>query len=174
MRKIYKLSSCAILLLGIGFTGVTYAATNASSSSALSATVATTVDISQVGPITIGDINPITAGNVSGQANACVYSNAADNKYQVTLLGDGAGQAFTIAGQGIAGTLAYTMEWKGVGGNYASVTSGTPVADQIGSGSVGCGSDLSSFQMTISEAAKRAATPGTYSGTLSIQVTAPA
>ena len=173
MRKIYKLSSCAILLLGIGFTGVTYADTNGSST--LSATVSTTVDISNVGPIDLGAVNPLTAGSVSGEANACVYSNAADNKYQVTLLGNGAGQAFTITGQGgISGTLAYTMEWKGVNGNYASVTSGAPLSDQIGSGTVGCGSDLASFQMTISEAAKRAATPGLYSGTLSIQVTAPA
>lgn len=170
MRKIYKLSSCAILLLGIGFTGVTYGGV-----SNLSATVDTVIHVSSVGDHTIASINPVTtgAGGVeSNTATACVYSNATNNKYKVTATGNGAGNAFTLAGQGgIGGTLEYTVEWQDHGGSFSGITSGSGHSDQTGTNTVGCtNGHTASHKIKISQAAIHAATPGTYTGTLTFAV----
>ena len=173
MKKIHKLSSCAILI-GVFFTGITYAATSGTSD--ITAPINQVVSISNTQDLEFtGGIDPLANADATKVGTTCVYSNHALNKYKVTVSGD-ATNGFELSDASNGNTLDYSISWKHADtASFADVSHGSMLpADQTGSASPSCNdSKVSSFKITIDTDDIQAAQEGTYTGILTIDVSAP-
>lgn len=111
------------------------------------------------------------SGNVTQSQGMCIYSNTSGGGYDVTLLGDGAGNAFTIS-QG-PNTIPYRVFWNDVAGSVGEVeaTSGITLSGQTGAHrtSLSCGgSDNANISILMEEGNVQGQPNGSYTGVLSI------
>lgn len=135
----------------------------------------------------IGGITDLTFGSYSGSGglalddDVCVWTNATGGSYRITAKGSGASFAFLVAKVGdTSKTIAYAVNWNNTSGTSGNqpLTANTTSSNISGANTVStdCSSGPSStanFQVTFSAGNLLAASSGTYTGTLSLVISAP-
>jgi len=95
----------------------------------ISASVPARVRISGLADVAFTNQDPATAASLA--QNVCVWSNTATRGYSITATGDGAANAFTLAGAST--TVPYTVQWNASSGQSsgASLTAGTALGGLV-------------------------------------------
>lgn len=120
-------------------------------------------------------------GALSLDEDVCVWTNASGGAYRVTARGDGASFAFVVTKSGdTSKTIPYTVRWNntsGTSGNQALLAD-TTSSNMTGANtvSIGCSTgpaNTANFQVSFSESALLGSVSGTYTGVLSLIISAP-
>ena len=109
------------------------------------------------------------SGNMVLTLNHCVGPTSA--QYRITARGSGSGGAFTLT-NGIS-QLAYSVQYAGRTGGFATLTAGVPRTGLAGDTRAQCTGltrESERLRITITAANLTAATAGTYSGSLTLTV----
>ncbi len=113
------------------------------------------------------------SGSLQASDGICIVETAANKNYGIRPRGSGAGFAFTVASG--ANTLAYTVEWQGSVGAMTALTANVRTRFNNGSGTTTppCGGATNAtLRITFPQANLEAATNGSYTGTLTIILSA--
>ncbi len=125
------------------------------------------VQITDVGDIDLGSHATLTADAV-GSDDVCVFSSTTN--YNVTV--DSANGGFNLMDG--AAAIPYSLTWASNGGAAASVSDGVAVTGLSGDNTslicAGTGGSNATFEVTVAVADYNAATPGTYTDTLTLTV----
>lgn len=120
-------------------------------------------------------------GDISLDDDVCVWTNTASGNYRVTAKGQGTNYAFVVVKQGDATqTIPYSVRWNntsGVQGNI-ELTANVISADKTGANHVSttCASGsavTANFQITFTQSSLLAVRAGTYTGVLTLVISAP-
>jgi hypothetical protein len=131
------------------------------------------VRITQLADVSFGLITNI-ASDASSSQNICVYSNTANDGYNVRAIGSGSGGAFTLASGG--SSLAYDVEWNSASGQSNGIALAPNVAlsgqfSQARQQTCNSGpSSSASLTITIRSSALASAGAGSYSGALTLVI----
>jgi spore coat protein U-like protein len=82
------------------------------------------VRISQISDVAFGLITNV-ASDISNSQSICVYSNSANDGYNVRAIGSGSGGAFTLASG--SASLSYDLQWNSASGQ----TNGTALTPNV-------------------------------------------
>ncbi|QKR99772.1 hypothetical protein F9288_09080 [Sphingomonas sp. CL5.1] len=131
------------------------------------------VQVSGLANVAFGTVANFSVDLVRSQS-ICVYSSAANGRYQVTATGNGAGGAFTLASG--SNLLAYEVQWSASSGQ-ATGTALRPGVALAGQTSIatqnkcGSGAAASASLIALIRASQiSAATAGQYRGTLTLLI----
>jgi hypothetical protein len=155
-----RLACCFAIALGTIGTAPAFAASN-------------NVRITQLSDVAFGLITNITSDSSSSQ-DICVYSNSANDGYNVRAIGSGSGGAFTLASG--SASLAYDVEWSSASGqaNGTVLTPNVALSGQVSAArQQTCNSGPSSSAsliITIRSSALASAEAGSYSGALTLVI----
>lgn len=128
--------------------------------------------------IVIRDMDDLTtewdgASNIQLTDATCVGMNHGGSNYGLTATGDGAGNAFTLSETG-GSTLPYAVSWSSTSTSATSgtsLTSGSSTSFSSGTAQgLNCSSNNATLIVDIDSANLENAATGTYSGTLSVNV----
>lgn len=135
----------------------------------------------------IGGISDLTFGSYSGNGglalddDVCVWTNATGGSYRITAKGSGASFAFTVAKVGdTSKTIVYAVNWNNTAGTSGNqpLTANTTSSNISGANTVSTDctsgpSNTANFQVTFTQGNLLAASAGTYTGVLSLVISAP-
>lgn len=142
-------------------------------------TVATLFRISGISDLSFGSYSG--SGPLSRDDDVCVWTNASGGSYRITARGSGGSFAFLVTKSGDdSRTIPYSVRWNttsGTTGNAAiaaNVTSGNLFGANTQSSSCSSGpASTGNFQVTFAQADLLSSPSGTYTGTLTLIVSAP-
>jgi hypothetical protein len=178
MTRISKLirATAAVSLM---FSAPAFAATQgtlgvASSGSArISATLNPVARVSNLNDLTLPAWNG--SGDVAAYDDVCVYTNTAGGKYNVTVTGDGSGNAFTLTDG--RNTMAYQVTWNTAASatGAKSLSSGRAERSLTGASTAstdcGAGASLNArLAVKVPEATLLATPAGTYTGAVTVTI----
>lgn len=145
----------------------------------VSLTVPTMYRISGVGDLAFGSYSG--SGSLTLNDDVCVWTNAASGSYRVTAKGDGTDFAFVVKKQGdTSKTIPYSVLWNDESGTTGAISLSANVTstNQTGanSQSISCSSGSNAtgnFKVTLSQSDLLKAVSGSYSGVLTLVISAP-
>ena len=126
--------------------------------------------------VRISNMNDFAFGSWSGVGDLtatdgiCIYDNVPPTTYRLRFRGSGAGNAFTITNG--TTTLPYTVEYRDSTAAFVTMTANVTVtfAGANNASTTCSGGTNGTIRITILEANLLAATPATYSGTLTVRL----
>jgi spore coat protein U-like protein len=112
-------------------------------------------------------------GDVRQDDDVCIYSNTSGGNYDVTITGDGAGSAFTIASGG--NTIPYRVFWNDVTGTAGQAEAATGVTLSARTAahrtSTPCsGGNTANIDILMEEGNVQSKPNGSYSGVVTIVI----
>ena len=142
-------------------------------------TIATLFRVSGISDLSFGSYSG--SGPLSRDDDVCVWTNASGGNYRITARGNGTSFAYIVSKTGDnTKTIPYTVQWNttsGTTGNSAltaNVTSGNLSGANTQSSTCATGAAATAnFQVTFAQADLLSAPSGTYTGTLTLIVSAP-
>lgn len=96
----------------------------------IQASVPSRVRISGLTDVSFLNVDPTL--NASSAQNVCVWSNTSTRGYNITALGSGSGNAFTLGGTGLT-SIPYSVAWSSSSGQSSgnALTAGTAATGLI-------------------------------------------
>jgi hypothetical protein len=131
------------------------------------------VRITQLGDVAFGMVSNIASDSTSSQS-LCVYSDTANNGYNVRAIGSGSGGAFTLSSGG--SNLPYDVEWNSASGQAdgAALSPNIALSGQVSQAKQQtCNSgpaSSASLIVIIRSSALTSAQAGFYSGALTLVI----
>jgi len=137
--------------------------------------------ISDISDLNFGNFTQTGASKITLDDDVCVYTNDSSGEYRITASGNGTASAFTLSKSGDdSALLSYVVKWNaqsGTSGNF-DLTAGITYPSNLSganTSSSSCLTGLSStgnFQVSISVDDILGSNSGTYTGTLTINISA--
>ena len=131
-------------------------------------------DIVQINGLQDALFGTYSGGNPTDTQEVCVSRSGTSGLYQIIARGSGGGDAFELSGPG--GTVAYTVEWadETTAPVFATLDTGVAETGQTGGDNAfdscaGAGENAS-LRIAMNGPDVAALSAGTYSGTLSLEV----